>query len=62
MNLNEALKTRSLQIRNIAFFVLLASFFLPKFGWFAVFIIPVAPTGLVVVLLTIRLNESIIQK
>jgi hypothetical protein len=72
MNQNEALKTRSMQIRNLTFFVLLASFvsqdlnllgitgfFLENLGLFS---IARTGLGLAVVLLTIRLKESIMRK
>jgi hypothetical protein len=69
MNLNQAMKTRPLQIRNAAFYVMLPSFFLALLGLFGVSIrscgipsMPLALAGLAVVLLTIRLEEGSIQK
>lgn len=78
MNLMEAMKSRALQIRNVAFYLAIPSFFLglwgllfgtqsircggffvPKCGGFFV---PLALAGLVVVLATFWVKESIVRK
>lgn len=70
MTQNETMKARSPQIRNIAFYVAIVSFFLVLLTLFGVRSIqssgipsiPLALAGLVVVLLTLRLKESVMQK
>jgi hypothetical protein len=69
MNLIEAVKSRTLQIRNIAFYVTLPSFFLVLVIVFdrttrssGIPSIPLALAGLVVVLATFWVKESILHK
>ena len=69
MNLIEAMKSRALQIRNVAFYVTLPSFFLVLVTVFGRAIgssgipsIPLALAGLVVVLATFWVKESILHK
>lgn len=69
MNLIEAVKSKALQIRNIAFYVAFPSFFLGLvllFGTRSIkcgaFFVPLALAGLAVVLATFWLKEGWIQK
>ena len=69
MNLVEAVKSRALQIRNVAFYMTLPSFFLVLVIVFdrairssGVPSIPLALAGLVVVLATFWVKESILHK
>lgn len=69
MNLIEAMKSRVLQIRNVAFYLALPSFFLVLVIVFdratrssGIPSIPLALAGLVVVLATFAVKESILHK
>lgn len=70
MNLIEAVKSKALQIRNIAFYVAIPSFFLGLVLLFGTrssikcgaFVVPLALAGLTVVLATFWLKEGWLQK
>jgi hypothetical protein len=69
VNLIEAVKSKALQVRNIAFYVALPSFFLGLvllFGTRTIrcgaFFVPLALAGLAVVLATFWLKESLLHK